>query len=108
MIDDKIPVLRLSEKRDDTKPTTDGPEQQPKSPPSASRANIAVELLGSDFAESENVPGHIIHTLKPHSAQPISDNTGVGESEIKRYEAMQSTVEAVIAFDISNLSPNFP
>ena len=108
MIDDKIPVLRLSEKREDTKPTTDGPEQQPKSPPSASRANIAVEPFGSDFAESENVPGHIIPTLKPHRAHPISDNTGMGESEIKRYEAMQRTVDAVIAFEIGNLSPNFP
>lgn len=93
-----MPILRLLSAFDDTKPTRLGPALHPKSPPSASSANIAVEPFGSFFADSENVPGHIMPTLNPLSAQPIIDSAGSGDSDIIRYDIMHNTEHSGIAF----------
>ena len=103
-----IPTFRLSEKLDETKPTTDGPALHPKSPPNAKRANIAVEPFGNALVEIENVPGHIIPTLKPQIAHPTREINGIGDSEIIAYETKQRIVHIFMAFVIESLSPNFP
>lgn len=65
-------------------PTKVGPAAQPKSPPKASKANIAVPPLLAFAAATEKVPGHIIPTENPTNPHPISDNHGDGDSEITR------------------------
>ena len=67
----RIPFFRLSPATLDTMPTSVGPPEQPTSPPSASMANIAVPPLGKDADALLKVPGHIIPTDNPHSAQQI-------------------------------------
>ena len=78
MVATRMPIFRLSFAIDDTKPTRLGPALHPRSPPSASSANIAVPPLVSIADEIENVPGHIIPTQKPQIEQPISDSAGLG------------------------------
>ena len=103
-----IPTLRLSPNADETKPTAPGPAEQPKSPPSARSANIAVPPLLSIAAESEKVAGHIMPTLNPQTAQPTSESAGTGNSEIIRYDTMQSIQQRGSALFCGSLSPNFP
>ena len=72
----------------ETNPTRVGPPEQPTSPASARSANIAVP---PPFIEAEallNVPGHIMPTEKPHTAQPIRDTTGFGTRVMHRYAPM--------------------
>ena len=45
-----IPIFRLSPAKSDTKPTKVGPEEHPKSPPNASKANKAVPAFGKAAA----------------------------------------------------------
>lgn len=103
-----IPTFRSLLNADDTKPTTLGPAEQPKSPPSASSANIAVEPVGSLDAEIENVPGHIIPTLNPHNAQPASDIAGTGDNATTIYDAIHTADAIGIIFRCGTLSPYFP
>ena len=57
-------------------PTIVGPTAQPISPAKANRANMAVPPPGQVFEARENVPGHIIPTLKPHRLQPSRERIG--------------------------------
>ena len=104
----KIPIFRLLFAHDDTNPTILGPAVQPRSPPSASSANIAVPPLVSIADEIEKVPGHIIPTQNPQIEQPISDSAGIGESDTIKYAAMHTTHEIGINFFCEILSPNLP
>lgn len=94
----RMPILRLLSAFDDTNPTRLGPALHPRSPPSASSANIAVEPFGSFAEDSENVPGHIMPTLNPLNAQPIIDSAGRGDSEMRRYDIMHRTLHIGMAF----------
>ncbi len=68
----RIPLLRLSPYTPETKPASVGPEEQPRSPASASRANRAVPPCRMEATAILKVPGHMIPTERPQSAQPIS------------------------------------
>ena len=104
----RMPTFRLSFAIDDTKPTRLGPALQPRSPPSASSANIAVPPLVSIADEIENVPGHIIPTQKPQIEQPISDRAGIGESDTTKYAPIHTMQEIGINFFCEIRSPNLP
>ena len=69
----KNPARRLPSAAEETKPTTVGPQVQPRSPASASIANRAVPPLGMLAEERLNTPGHIIPTEKPQRPQPMSE-----------------------------------
>lgn len=56
-------------------PAKVGPDEQPKSPPSARRANIAVPPPFIPADALLNVPGHMMPTEKPHIATPTSPST---------------------------------
>lgn len=79
-----IPCFMSPPKTSAIVPTRVGPAAQPKSPPKASKANIAVPPLLAYAAATENVPGHIIPTEKPTIPHPVKDNHGKGDSEIIR------------------------
>ena len=80
----RMPTFRLSFAIDDTKPTRLGPALHPRSPPSASSANIAVPPVGNLSDEILMVPGHIIPTEKPQTIQPIKPAIGFDETEASR------------------------
>ncbi len=80
----KIPFRRSSPNRPDTNPTSVGPPEQPRSPASARNANIAVPPCLNTAADLLNVPGHMIPTDIPHSAQPKSATAGMGMSAMLR------------------------
>lgn len=80
----RIPVFRLSEAALATAPTSVGPPEHPKSPASASSANIAIPPFRRTDDALLNVPGHMIPTDKPQMPQPTSENTGSGDSTISR------------------------
>ena len=75
----KIPIFKLASKPCATVPTKVGPREHPKSPASASNANIAVPPVGKETDAKLNVPGHIIPTEKPQTAQPSNPKIGYGE-----------------------------
>ena len=104
----RMPTFRSSFAIDDTKPTRLGPALHPRSPPSASSANIAVPPLVSIVDEIENVPGHIIPTQKPQIEQPISDSAGIGESDTTKYAPIHTMQEIGINFFCEIRSPNLP
>ena len=58
--------------------TVSGPRKQPTSPPSARMANIAVPPAGYILDARLSVPGHIMPTDIPQSAQPAKDTAGIG------------------------------
>ena len=74
------PVCRTPLNCPETNPTREGPVEQPRSPARANRANIAVPPFGQASAARLNVPGRMMPTESPHSAQPISPRTGTGEA----------------------------
>ena len=84
MIPAKIPFFRSSEAKPVTKPTSVGPPEQPTSPASASRANMAVPPFRSAADALLKVPGHMIPTDSPHKEQPIREKSGDGESEMHK------------------------
>ena len=79
-----IPIFRLSPAKSDTKPTKVGPAEHPKSPPNASKANKAVPAFGKAAAALLKVPGHIIPTEKPLTAQANKLKIGLGKREIPK------------------------
>lgn len=60
----------------ETKPTTAGPAEHPRSPARARNANIAVPPLGQLAAARLKLPGHIMPTDSPQRAQPIIARMG--------------------------------
>ena len=80
----KIPIFRLSPKAPDTIPTNVGPPEQPISPPNASNANMAVPPLGKAADALLKVPGHMIPTERPQTAQAIRFNSGIENNEIPK------------------------
>jgi len=60
-----------------------GPEEQPKSPARARKANIAVPPPRMEADAILKVPGHMIPTDRPHIPQPISPSAGWGDREIR-------------------------
>ena len=82
MLDDKIPIFILSLKILDTLPTIVGPSEQPTSPASAKKANIAVPPFFIIDEDILKVPGHKIPTENPEMPHPIRDNNGQGDREI--------------------------
>lgn len=80
----KTPVLRLSPNTPDTIPTSVGPPEQPTSPPKANSANIAVPPFGKAADALLNVPGHMIPTDSPQTAQATRLSCGTGKREIPK------------------------
>ncbi len=78
------PIFRSSPNAPDTIPTTVGPPEQPISPPKASRANMAVPPFGSVADALLKVPGHMIPTDSPQTAQAIRESSGIGNRDIPR------------------------
>lgn len=79
-----IPALRLSAAALDTNPTSVGPPEHPRSPASASSANIAVPPFFRATEALLNVPGHMIPTDRPQIPHPTSDRNGIGDATINR------------------------
>ena len=103
-----IPFFRSSEAMPDTIPATVGPDEQPISPASASRAKRAVPPFLIQADAILKVPGHIIPTDRPHNAQPIKEVTGDGDNDMHRYEAIQSRLLNIMNRLKLILSPNLP
>ena len=61
-------IFALPETAPLTAPINAGPTEQPTSPNTAKMPNIAVPPFGYAAEVSENVPGHMRLTEKPHSA----------------------------------------
>ena len=80
----RIPVFKLSWKQLEIIPTKVGPPEQPKSPPRAKKANMAVPPLGTAAEALLKVPGQRIPTESPQRAQPMSPAIGFGIREIPR------------------------
>lgn len=80
----KMPILRLSSNALDIVPTRVGPPEHPRSPPSANSANIAVPPLGRAADALLNVPGHMIPTESPQTAQAARLIRGSGIKDIPR------------------------
>lgn len=80
----KIPIFRLPPVTLDTIPTRVGPPEQPRSPPKASSANMAVPPFGRDEDALLKVPGHIIPTESPETAQAKRLIMGLGTREMHR------------------------
>ena len=80
----RMPIFRLSEAALEIMPTTVGPAEQPRSPPSASMQNSAVPPRRSDAEAMEKVPGQKMPTEKPQIPQPIRPSAGQGLSEVIR------------------------
>ena len=80
----RIPFFRSSEAILEIYPTSEGPPEHPRSPASASKANMAVPpfLIAADALLK--LPGHIIPTDNPQIPHHIRERTGEGESEIHR------------------------
>lgn len=78
------PVFKLPHTASAIAPTIVGLTVAPKSPAKAKKANIAVPPFGHFCAEMLIVPGHIIPTDKPQSAQPIRPIIGRGERDANK------------------------
>ena len=75
------PILRSPPAMPEKRPTIDGPTVAPISPAKAKNANIAVPPMGHFCAEILIVPGHMIPTEIPHSAQPANPIIGKGDRD---------------------------
>ena len=80
----KMPFFRSSAARLDTAPTTVGPPEHPRSPASASSANKAVPPFRIDEDALLKVPGHMIPTESPQTAQPTRLSIGTGTKAMQR------------------------
>lgn len=78
------PVFRSPPTDSAKLPTSAGLTVAPRSPANAKNANIAVPPLGHVCEEMLKVPGHMMPTAVPHTAQPTRPKTGSGDSEAKR------------------------
>lgn len=104
----RIPALRLPPAALETSPARVGPPPHPRSPARASRANIAVPPPRIVADALLNVPGHIIPTENPHTAQPIRFIAGTGTNIMHIYDATQSRQLKIIKLSRRSLSPNLP
>lgn len=68
----------------DTAPTTVGPPEHPRSPPRARNANMAVPPFGIAADALLKVPGHMIPTESPQTAQAARLRSGLGKRAIPR------------------------
>ncbi len=80
----RIPFFKSSEAMLDTYPTSVGPPEQPRSPARANSANMAVPPFLMSADPLLKLPGHMIPTDRPQTAQPTRENTGDGEREMHR------------------------
>ena len=78
------PVFRLPPAISERLPTIVGLTAAPRSPANAKNANIAVPPLGHFCDDMLIVPGHIIPTAKPQSAQPASPKIGNVDSDANK------------------------
>ena len=78
------PVFRLPPTASAILPTMAGLTVAPKSPANARKANMAVPPLGHFCEEILIVPGHIIPTDNPQSAQPTRPIIEMGDSAANR------------------------
>lgn len=84
MIAARIPLWRSFPNLLEMSPAKVGPPLHPRSPASASRANIVVPPPRIAAEALLKLPGQRIPTEKPHAAQPASPRKGTGISEIQR------------------------
>ena len=75
------PAFRLPPAILEIPPTREGLTVAPKSPAKAKNANIAVPPLGHFCDEILMVPGHIIPTETPQSAQPAKPIIGIADKD---------------------------
>ena len=80
----KRPYFKFPPNAPETSPTNVGPPEHPRSPASASRANMEVPPFGHPKADMLKVPGHIIPTESPQSPHPSSANIGADIREAVR------------------------
>ena len=100
----KIPLCRSFPNKADTFPAIVGPTPHPRSPASASNANISVPPFLSLAAERLKVPGQKIPTENPHSIQPISpaehisstlnDVKGEYSTVFTEYQSLNNTIRS--------------
>ena len=72
----RIPFCRFPSKSVAAKPAREGPEEHPRSPESASNANMVVPPNFTLSVARENVPGQKIPTEKPQTIHPIKARMG--------------------------------
>ena len=84
-----IPILILPPVADMIAPAIVGPPEHPRSPASASKANMSVPPFFTPDEAMLNVPGQKIPTAKPASPQPSSVITGFCTNTITRYAKTQ-------------------
>ena len=104
----RIPRLISPSHRSETAPTREGPAEQPRSPASASMANIAVPPPRRDAEALLNVPGQRMPTEMPLRAHPKRLSSGDGAALIKRYARMQKELLKIINLPRFIFSPYFP
>lgn len=104
----RMPIFKLSLNLLEIIPTKVGPAEQPKSPPSASRANIAVPPFVIAADALLKLPGHIIPTESPLIAHAIRLITGELIKAIHRYEITHKIPLPIINLSKLILSPYFP
>ena len=78
------PVFKLPPTKSAIPPAIAGLTVAPKSPANAKNANIAVPPFGHFCEEMLMVPGHIIPTDKPQSAQPTRPSIEMGDRAANR------------------------
>ena len=84
MTAERIPFFKSSDAAPEMYPTSEGPPEHPRSPASASKANMAVPpfLIAADALLK--LPGHMIPTDNPQTPHPKRDKRGEGEREMHR------------------------
>ena len=78
------PVLRLPPAISENLPTMVGLTVAPKSPAKAKKANMAVPPLGHFCDEILIVPGHMIPTASPQSAQPAKPSIDDADNDASK------------------------
>ncbi len=69
---------------------------------------MAVPPFGRAAAALLNVPGHIMPTDRPQTAQAIRDICGTGNNDIPRYDKMHRLLLQTINRSRLIRSPHFP
>jgi hypothetical protein len=69
---------------------------------------MAVPPFRISAAALLKLPGHMIPTDNPQTAQPTRDRNGEGEREMHRYDITQRIPLPAMNRSRSILSPNFP
>ena len=104
----RIPIFKLSLNLLEIIPTKVGPAEQPKSPPRARSANIAVPPLVIAADALLKLPGHIMPTDSPLIAHATRLITEELIKAMHRYEMTQSMPLPIINLSKLILSPYFP